>query len=120
LSRGVSPARSWGLRGSGEELLLRRPGRLVSAVRALPRGVVDRLPILATPPRGRRPPPAPSRPAAGSAPARRAAGGGLQQGGFAAIALEQGHLAAIPRTPYGPSTNHCHQGVRRPAVPARV
>ena len=40
LSRGVSPARSWGLRDSGEELLLRRPAR----VRTLPRGVVDRSP----------------------------------------------------------------------------
>src|SRR5690242_14970375 len=46
LSRGVFPARSWGLRGSGEELLLRRPDRLVAAVRTLPRGVVDRPPMI--------------------------------------------------------------------------
>ena len=45
LSRGVFPARSWGLRGSGEELLLRRPAR----VRTLPRGVVDRFSIVAKP-----------------------------------------------------------------------
>ncbi len=44
LSRGVFPARSWGLRGSGEELLLRRPARCPDS-----------------PARGRRPPPHRSR-----------------------------------------------------------
>jgi hypothetical protein len=37
LSRGVSPARSWCLRGSGEELLLRRP----AGTGTLPRGIGD-------------------------------------------------------------------------------
>src|SRR6185312_1940806 len=47
LSRGVSPARSWGLRDSGEDLLLRRPAQQKDAGPGLSRtGSATALPTL--------------------------------------------------------------------------